>query len=579
MSVEGGGVLIALFGLPFILAVAVAYIAAKILVVTAAGTVVTTAALARGAGNAAKALAQTGYRVYQEHQDATARAQQDAPNTNTVSTDNYASVRASVRARKQVEARLKKMSQRAPEFTPQDRAALATQMTLVTAKTAEIQRKPATTWHVPVLPQTVINPQQPTIDGTVSEFDFKSAFNKYRDVLTHLQQQMHELAPKHALTAEIDELVQDAATAEFDAEKITSFISDVLIVHSEAATTLQMVQQQVAHRVKVMTQVKATLERVDDAQQNGVELSPNLRMYMQELQQVLKTDDFDQIETLLTRIDKELQSDARHHMDLLQSSLQTFFADMLRDMQHFGAMVLIDEIHASSPAEVKDKQRRAECIAWVEAYHKFMDDVAHGRIGDVVAERDLLEAQANHLRDVSINMAEEVHHGYIAGLFRIALNEVGFPPASDQPVRIYGPIVGYSGNKSVTFQLREDGTFEFSSDGFGDAECKVIYDQVLAKLREYGMRIAETHRWKQAEAVNKILAALVKMGYRVDFAERNAHIDITATKATGEPVSVSVDADGSHGALPAGITPMSQSNQRKKQTTSTSIAERERLRE
>ena len=223
-----------------------------------------------------------------------------------------------------------------------------------------------------------------------------------------------------------------------------------------------------------------------------------------------------------------------------------FFADMLRDMQIFGEMVLINEVHVSSPAEVNDKQRRTDCLAWVRDYNQFIDDVVHGRIRDIDASRDMLEQRANYLRDKSIDMSEEIQHGYVAGLFRMALNEVGFPPANEQPVQIYAPIVGWKDGKKVSFQLRDDGTFTFDSDGFDDAECKLIYDQILAKMCAFGVNIAETHRWTQAKVVNAIVASLVKIGYLVNFSERNGHIHISATSNTDaqQPIEVIVDANG-----------------------------------
>lgn len=543
MSIEGGGILIGLLGLPFVIAIALAVVLAKILVVTAAGTVITLAHLAHGATNASAALARTGYRVYQEHQDSHAMQQTSA--------DNYANVRTRMKARRDIEQRLKPGIQTLPqEFTQRDHDDLRKQLALMIPPTLEVQEQHVTPWQVPTYPTYGIDlsAQTQPQSGRVSIVDLQLNFREYHNILCQLHQRMCDVVPTHPLTSESGTLLRDADAqiqlpSRLDAEYVHTFANSVIQCHSKCNDVLRSAEQQVQRRKTILARATQTLERIEAAQE--ITLSPNLRSYIQQLQCAFEQDDLDTTDLLLNSIDTEFALDIRLHNDVLQDRLTIFFADMLRDMQIFGEMVLITQVHESSCAETADSQRREKCLAWVNDYNAFMVAVADGRIRDVDDECEVLERRANVLRDKSIDMSEEIQHGYVAGMFRMALNEVGFPPAEDGPVHIYQPIVGWQNGRKLSFELRNDGTFIFDSEGFGDAECKTIYDEVLAKMCEYGVNIAETHRWTQGKVVNAIVASLVKIGYAVNYSQRNGHIDISATNNTNQSeVVVSVDADG-----------------------------------
>lgn len=543
MSVEGIGILAFL---PFVLGAIIAIAAARILVATAAGTIIALTHLANGAGHAATALAKTGYRVYQEHQDANQHAQHQV-------TSNYTDVRARVHARKIVEQRLKPPTHVPTEFTQADHDALRTQLAMMTAQPTEIRRTvPA--WRVPELPRSVIDFSDATRISSahvgVSRIDVQGIFREYREILRQIHQQMQAVAPAHQLNQGIMRLLQEADSqtlAQLDVEYVQGFVKEVVRMHTACTEVLQWESHQTQRREALMRRVQETTRRVNQAQADNIPMSVYLVKCMQELNDALAQQDIAQAEVLVEKIADELSKDIRQHADLLQERLTLYFADMLRDMQAFAEMELIVAVDASSPADVKDARRRAECAQWITDYQLFMAGVAQSSIGDVAAACDALATQANYLRDLSIDMAEEVQHGVVAGLMRLALDEVGFTPSDDNaPVQIYAPIVGWQAGRMVSFQLQKDGTFSFTSTGFGDAECKVIYDQVLTKLREYGVGISGTHRWVQSAAANKIITALLRIGYKVNFAERNGHVNITATNvsAAHDPVEVDVDADG-----------------------------------
>jgi hypothetical protein len=403
------------------------------------------------------------------------------------------------------------------------------------------------------LPQSFLNPQQSYSGkagvGTVSTFDFRSAFKRYYEVLQLLKAKVEALAPSHALNAAIAQQIEAAdtrkASAPIDTAYAKTFVESVLKLHREATEVLILEQQQSARHARIHASVENALTRIDAAQKQQTVLSPNVALYLREVTEALAEGDYASLESLVPKLNDAFGLHAQQQTDAQLQHLRAFFAQMLTDMEHFGEMVLIDSVHASSPTEVKDAQRRSDCLAWVRAYHTFMENVRLGRAGDLEAERDSLELRANHLRELSIGMAEEIHHGYVAGLLLIALTEIGYPPASNAPVKIYEPITGYQGGSSISFRLRPDGTFTFTSDGFGDATCKAIYDQVLAKMNEYGVRLSAVHHWKQSEVVNKVLAVFANMGYRVDYTEQDGNIDITATNRDGEVVETrSIDADG-----------------------------------
>jgi hypothetical protein len=547
MSVEGVGILAGLFGLPFIIAAAVLAILAKIFVVTAAGTVVTAASLITGAGKAAVALAQTGYRIYQENQEANAQE-------NTQIADNFTSVRASVQSRRVVEQRRKNPQSR-QEFTQQDSAALSKQLALETAQVeTELRKRKQPEWKVPVLPvsnrfdvdlsgKTDI---QPRFDVQVLRFDFVKTFQVYHDILRQLQQQMYAVAPNHEWTSEINELLAEAdakkvTMASVDAEYVHDFVEQTVQIHTKCARFLQESEKRLQRRAQVVDRAKEVQRRITQAQAGGLAISQRLNMYMSEFQQSLADGNLVQAERLLGLIDKELKEDVQTHVTSQHQHLTVFFADMLKDMEIFGDMVLIE----TSATGHEDERRRKDCKAWIRDYHAFMERVAAGDVVGIEQERDLLEQKANYLRDQSIDMSEEVQHGSVAGLFRAALNKLNYPdPDNDSgPVEIYAPIIGGRDGRIVSFQLNKDGTFTFTSEGFGDAECKVVYDQVLSLLQEWGVNFAQSYQWTQARAANAIISALQKVTNAVQVTERNGHIHIEATSANG-PIKHVVDRDG-----------------------------------